>query len=490
MIPSVIGAQVRRGIEEFLRTTFPITNPFFNGALDELLARPGEVFRGPYLSLKFPFLPSGDGHRFFPEALPGNFHPFLHQEQSWERLDYRIGKNTIVATGTGSGKTECFLYPILDYCYQHRNERGIKAILIYPMNALATDQAGRIAEAIYASDALRGRVTAGLYVGEEDRAPQVAMTESRVITHKESMRQSPLDILLTNYKMLDYLLIRPDDLKLWRENGPETLRYLVIDELHSFDGAQGADVACLIRRIKARLKTPEKHLVCVGTSATLGGGGGIDTRKTLADYASRVGEPFEPESVIGESVQNVEAFLAGVRVLYAGIPGPEALDILEPLRYSSPQDYLDAQRRLWFGDSATTSGSEEWSLDLAERLRSHSLFRRLLSATDGEAVEVSKLLERIAASVPGIEKTNSRYLELVLTSFLALISAACVRTEKGVRPLLQVRYQFWYAGARAGSCMKGVLDPLVSKRTRSSETLQSNSTVGASDSLRSTASKA
>lgn len=55
------------------------------------------------------------------------------------------------------------------------------------------------------------------------------MTESRVITHKESMRQSPLDILLTNYKMLDYLLIRPDDLKLWRENGPETLRYLVID---------------------------------------------------------------------------------------------------------------------------------------------------------------------------------------------------------------------------------------------------------------------
>jgi DEAD/DEAH box helicase domain-containing protein len=173
--------------------------------------------------------------------------------------------------GTGSGKTECFLYPILDYCYQHRHERGIKAILIYPMNALATDQAGRIASAIYASAALRGRVTAGLYVGEEDRAPQVAMTESRVITHKDSMRQSPPDILLTNYKMLDYLLLRPDDLKLWRENGPETLRYLVIDELHTFDGAQGADVARLIRRIKARLKTPEKHLICVGTSATLGG---------------------------------------------------------------------------------------------------------------------------------------------------------------------------------------------------------------------------
>jgi DEAD/DEAH box helicase domain-containing protein len=67
MIPSVIGAQVRRGIEEFLRTTFPITNPFFEGALDELLGRPGEVFRGPYVSLKLPFQPSHGQQHFFPD---------------------------------------------------------------------------------------------------------------------------------------------------------------------------------------------------------------------------------------------------------------------------------------------------------------------------------------------------------------------------------------------------------------------------------------
>src|SRR5262245_9134247 len=125
-----------------------------------------------------------------------------------ERLDWRAGHNTIVATGTASGKTECFLYPILDYCYAHRHQRGIKAILLYPMNALATDQAGRIAEAIYASPALRGRVTAGLYIGEQDSAPQVAMTESRVITHKDSMRHIPPDILLTNYRGYAVLLSR------------------------------------------------------------------------------------------------------------------------------------------------------------------------------------------------------------------------------------------------------------------------------------------
>jgi DEAD/DEAH box helicase domain-containing protein len=380
MIPSVIGAQVRRGIEEFLRTTFPVTNPFFAGALDELLARPGEVFRGPYISLKLPFQSSASSRRFFPDVVPESFHPFRHQEQAWERLDWRAGLNTIVATGTASGKTECFLYPILDYCCAHRHRRGIKAILIYPMNALATDQAGRIAEAIYASIALRGRVTAGLYIGEQDSAPQVAMTESRVITHKDSMRHIPPDILLTNYKMLDYLLVRPDDRGLWRENGPDTLRYLVVDELHTFDGAQGADVASLIRRIKARLRTPARQLICVGTSATLGSSGEADAQQTLAAYATRIfGEPFEAAGVIGEVVQSPEEFLSADRVLYAGIPGPEAADQLDPLGYESPEAYLEAQQRLWFGASVAPSGSEEWKLELGRQLRSHALLRRLLA---------------------------------------------------------------------------------------------------------------
>ena len=114
-----------------------------------MLARKGEVFRGPYLSLRLPFAASGTGRKFFPGVLPSGFKPYLHQEHAWDRLDWRAGKNTIVATGTGSGKTECFTFPILDYCYQHRNQRGIKAILIYPMNALATDQASRLAETVF-----------------------------------------------------------------------------------------------------------------------------------------------------------------------------------------------------------------------------------------------------------------------------------------------------------------------------------------------------
>ena len=163
------------------------------------------------------------------------------------------GRSTVVATGTGSGKTECFLYPILDYCRQRAGRKGIKAILIYPMNALATDQARRIAEIVHATPALRGRVTAGLYVGQAEQSSHIGMGPEHVVTDRAMLREHPPDILLTNYKMLDFLLIRPQDHRLWRHNEPATLRYLVVDELHTFDGAQGTDLACLIRRLRARL---------------------------------------------------------------------------------------------------------------------------------------------------------------------------------------------------------------------------------------------
>ena len=284
MIPSVIARQIQRGVEDFLLTTFPITNPFFAGALEKLLAAPGMLFRGPYLSVKLPFVPADDGPRPFPEILPESFAPYRHQQQAWERLDTRAGRSTIVATGTGSGKTECFLYPILDHCFRQRGRRGIKAILIYPMNALATDQAQRLAKMIWRNPELRGFVTAGLCIGGLERKPSPVMTEQDLITDRDMLRAAPPDILLTNYKMLDYLLVRPRDARLWRVNEPDTLRYLVVDELHTFDGAQGADLACLIRRIKERVKTPREHLCCVGTSATLGDGqsGGSGRLRTAA----------------------------------------------------------------------------------------------------------------------------------------------------------------------------------------------------------------
>jgi len=110
------------------------------------------------------------------------------------------------------------------------------------MNALATDQAGRLAKIIFNNPNLKGHVTADLYIGWSERGPRMVMGPDGIITNKDTIRLSPPDILLTNYKMLDYLLIRPKDFLLWKHNGSETLRYLVVDELRTFDGAQGTDL--------------------------------------------------------------------------------------------------------------------------------------------------------------------------------------------------------------------------------------------------------
>lgn len=140
MIPSVLSKQIEKGIKDFLSTTFHITTPFFHGMLEQFLEAPGTVFKGPYVSINLPFRQSEESARhFFPEV-PLTITPYRHQEKAFKRLSAPNPEPTIIATGTGSGKTECFTYPILEYCRKQISQPGIKAVLVYPMNALAYDQ--------------------------------------------------------------------------------------------------------------------------------------------------------------------------------------------------------------------------------------------------------------------------------------------------------------------------------------------------------------
>lgn len=134
-----------------------------------------------------------------------------------------------------------------------------------------------------------------------------------LITDHETMLAAPPDILLTNYKMLDYLLVRPRDAELWKNNkDPETLKYIAVDELHTFDGAQGTDLACLLRRLKARLNILPGQLCCIGTSATMGA---KDSVSKIREYAEDVfGESFEEDSVITEDRLSASEFFAGYEV--------------------------------------------------------------------------------------------------------------------------------------------------------------------------------
>jgi len=441
VIPSVVARQVKQGITDFLQTTFPATTSLFNGALDRVLAREDGIFKGPFISIQLPFRNGSGRDHFAAIKLP--FAPYLHQEKAFARLGGSRPASTLIATGTGSGKTESFLLPVLDYCWQHRGEPGIKAILIYPMNALATDQAGRLAETIYKNPELQGNVTAGIYVGQEDETPSAVMGENKIITDKKLLRKNPPDILITNYKMLDYLLLRIKDQTIWKQNNPETLKFLVVDELHTFDGAQGSDLACLIRRLKARLNTPTGHLCCVGTSATLGNDA---EGAALLKYAGEVfGEAFAADSIISEYRLSAGEFLESQFINRTMVPAMAAADRLLPEAWPSQQQYLQAQHELWFDEPLDDNefADNAWRLALPQKLLQHSFFQNLLKLLRGKPRSYNEIISELEKYTPEFAKATQQYKSSLIDSLLALVSAARNGPTVKPSPFLHVRFQLW-----------------------------------------------
>jgi DEAD/DEAH box helicase domain-containing protein len=452
MLPSILSHELMEGVRAFLRATFPPSSPEFREAFDAILNGVGrdKLFQGPYLRVGLPFQPGQAGTDYFPR-LKTAFPPYRHQEQSWARLRTENPLSTLVATGTGSGKTECFLFPILDHVLANPAQRGIKAILLYPMNALAGDQARRFAKLVRNNPACCGKVRIGLYVGGEgDKSKQ--MTEDGVITCRQEMQKSPPDILMTNYKMLDYLLIRQDDRALWAENSPDTLRYLVVDEIHTFDGAQGTDLACLIRRVKARLKTPRNHICAVGTSATLGGEGSSDS---MIEFAKLIfGEDFNGSSVILESRKSAREHIEetdNLEIRYFEPPGPEHLQALRPGNYQQISDYIGAQVKLWFGKEMDVD-SLAGRVALGREIRGHNFLRTLLQhfekrrVKDGveEIVKTPVVAEDIILSdlISRRPTWDSEHLRALLNSFISLCAHARSAPHKEAY-FLQLRSELW-----------------------------------------------
>ncbi|MCY4014381.1 MAG: DEAD/DEAH box helicase [Gammaproteobacteria bacterium] len=449
MIPSTVATDVSDALADFLATAFGPSNDRLGAVMDDFLNVEGNLTRGPHLSVDLPFQPAPEGGEPFP-ASPLGFVPYRHQRTAFNRL--AAGESTVVATGTGSGKTECFLYPVVDHCRRQIGNPGVKAILIYPMNALASDQSRRIAELIDRTAALRGKVTAGLYVGGTGASSREEMAADHLIENRDVLRERPPDILLTNYKMLDLLLTRPVDAPLWRHNVPGTLRYLVVDELHTFDGAQGTDLACLIRRLRARLQADEQ-LVCVGTSATLGG---KDDHDSIRRYASTVfHQRFAPDSIIGEVRQGIDEFLRDAIISSHLTPQPDLDQRLDPKGYQSVGDYLSAQHAVFFGEPPRGEiESVECRLEVGRGLREHASFVNLLRVLDeSRPTPLATVLERLQRSLP---VSSPREAMNLLNALCALISFAREKQGDGpdapIQPFLNVKVHVWIRELRRMVC--------------------------------------
>jgi len=452
--PSLLAEETRESIIEYLSTTFALADEAARSSLEDFLGDPHSgVFRGPYLKVRTAYKPVSDFWASPLEWMPLGFSPFQHQAEAFSRLSTlnKPAHPTIVTTGTGSGKTESFLVPLLDHAQRAavRGERGIKAIILYPMNALVTDQARRLAGYLHNDPRLSG-VKAGVYIGGNGK--RKVPNRFQLLDHRETLRQNPPDILLTNYKMLDLLLLRNGDKPLW-DNATATLQYLVLDEFHTYDGAQGTDVAMLIRRLGSRLGLAESgrplgRVTPVATSATLGGG---SRSEELRQFAETIfGTPFDRDSLIIETALSAADVVPEVdygleipsveRILAAETPDASVSGSWESLARAvlEPPAGTDQTLAIDFRDP----------VDIGRVLRTHFLTRVVIDALKDRPVTPEEAVVQIAQSgiLPWGMHNSSKPSEVqeALLKFLALLSVARIDDGQGnLLPLVNVQVQLW-----------------------------------------------
>ena len=332
--PTVYTEKIVRSFLKYQLSAYSLADPGLYEQMRELLSvdkvRRTPLLRGPYISLSRGFragatvselVSDGVLHPHMQRIIPAGISSvYGHQERAMRAI--QSGRTTLVSTGTGSGKTECFLYPIISKCLQLKDAAapaGISAVIVYPMNALAEDQLDRLRGLLAGSG-----ISFGMYVGKtpsferEVAGHRMSAGSSRAdyesilaqnrsqgkaesvhpveeVCSRERMRTagSQPRILLTNTKQLELLLTRQVDVDLFAD---ARLDYLVFDEAHTFTGANGAETACLIRRLRRFCGKDTNQTTCVATSATI-----VDENDPNAarNFASRF------FGVAGEAVETV-----------------------------------------------------------------------------------------------------------------------------------------------------------------------------------------
>jgi ATP-dependent helicase YprA (DUF1998 family)/very-short-patch-repair endonuclease len=214
----------------------------------------------------------------------------LHKHQTDAIYVARSRENYVLTTGTGSGKSLAYIVPIVDAVLREGSGKGIRAIVVYPMNALANSQHGELEKFLrHGYPEGKEPVTFARYTGQESDA------------ERDIILARPPDILLTNYVMLELILTRPYEKALIEH--AQGLRYLVLDEMHTYRGRQGADVALLVRRVREALNATQMQ--CIGTSATLASSGTHEEQQAeVAHVASLLfGAEVKPQNIIGETLR-------------------------------------------------------------------------------------------------------------------------------------------------------------------------------------------
>ena len=296
----------------YLKTIFSIDDPDYNEQFRKMLTDRKSLAAGPFLDVSDSFVKGKSIEDLIAEGeiapgfrkihMPVTRPLYKHQESAFRKV--QAGENLIVSTGTGSGKTECFLIPVLNELLreqeQHTLGKGVRALLVYPMNALANDQIERLRELL----ADCPEITFGSYTGQTRERFEDALADYKELNggiplpneliSRVQIRDNPPNILVTNYAMLEYLMVRPGDNIFFSEELADKWRFIILDEAHVYNGSSGIEVGMLLRRLKATLQNDRIRYIL--TSATLG-----DERSDaeVAAFGSNLcSSPFTKDNII------------------------------------------------------------------------------------------------------------------------------------------------------------------------------------------------
>ncbi|PRQ06508.1 DEAD/DEAH box helicase [Enhygromyxa salina] len=225
------------------------------------------------------------------ERFEKSFNPYVHQVEAWNKLKEEPAQSVVVSSGTGSGKTECFLVPILDSLARQRASGaslvGVQALFLYPLNALINSQRDRLRA--WTND-FGGDIKFCLYNGQTPKVDPPAHEAKKVpqeVMGRPALRRSPPPILITNATMLEYMLVRQQDAPIL-EASKGKLRWIVLDEAHTYIGSQAAEVSLLLRRVLHAFQVEPEQVRFVATSATIGKFGDQESRDKLQAYLADI----------------------------------------------------------------------------------------------------------------------------------------------------------------------------------------------------------
>ncbi|MBW0181487.1 MAG: DEAD/DEAH box helicase [Vulcanococcus sp.] len=457
--PVVFTEKVVRSFLRYQLTAYPFADERLLAQMRELLSldatRNSPLLKGPFVSVSRPFrrgaavdqlISEGVFHPHMRQRIPAEItHVYGHQDEAIRAI--HAGQTTLVSTGTGSGKSECFLYPITSKSLTLRDENappGISAVIVYPMNALAEDQLGRLRSLLAGTG-----ITFGMYVGKtpelesdvagirlprgasradyeamlkdvrEQRRGETVYPPEEVCSREEMRRPGGQPrILLTNVKQLELLLTRQRDTELF--NGAR-LDFLVFDEAHTFTGAQGAETACLIRRLRAYCGRAAQDTVCVATSATI-----VDQENPNAarEFASRFfGVPADAVTTVGEAYER-ETWGASRSVPPAPQQDPAALlaEAVDAVEDPSGEQVRAVYRKL----AGQSLPEGDWAAELYQALASNEIAWQL-----AELLASPTALDRLPQQL--LERVQRPVTEEEVLAWLTLGAAA--RSDN--RPLLR-----------------------------------------------------